>query len=504
MINIYDLYKPLRNHLRKIDLRSLLWLIWKAQQGLNESGLVEVRGGTGNHIGSIFGWELHILAREALLHSTDGTTQQYVDTNGLIELINHLRRIAEGISERTINSGGRAMRELHPLMHQQARWQHPRDWDRFFRAFRIYNSENVRPMLEQTVGIRLSSIFTMALAIAGNLRNTDEVCSNVDYTGVGVSSAERDAFFAMVGADHSTIHGLLKSSQRYDQGWAHSWNVLEAMPLVRLRFNHLHEYQCPLPGMLLRRVTEGLFYDLAKSDFAFGNAYGRAFEGYVGDVLRAQFRDSTHCVIEEQMYEVKKNIKHGVDWIVSDSTGHIMVECKARRMRFDAKVTADGDSLDLSLDDLAASVVQHYRNVDDAKKGRTHWVPDDLPVFLFIITYEDWYLFAPHVVDRLHELVRERLMEIGLAALMEVSPFIVTSIAEFERAGQAIAHIGIGPFCASRVEKPYRHFGLGTYAGEAFPTVMVPYQRLFPSSDQEMLGHLSHLMELPGQLEKQM
>jgi hypothetical protein len=107
------------------------------------------------------------------------------------------------------------------------------------------------------------------------------------------------------------------------------------------------------------------------------------------------------------------------------------------------------------------------------------------------------------VVDRLHELVHDKLIKIGLVVLMETSPFIVTSIAELERAGQAIAHIGIGPFCSARVGKTYRHFGLSTYAEEAFSTVKVPYRGLFPESDQEMLGHLAHLMELPGELVKQ-
>lgn len=344
----------------------------------------------------------------------------------------------------------------------------------------------------------------MSLAIAGSSTKADEVRSDVDYTGLGISSAERDAFFAMVGTDLSSIRQSLENPERYDESWAYRWNALEATPLVRLHSNRLHEYLCPVPDMLLRRVTEGLFYDLGKSKVAFGNAYGHAFESYVGDVLRAQFRGSTHRVMEETPYEVSKKLKHGVDWIVTDSTGHLMIECKARRMKLDAKVTADGDSLDEALDELAVSIVQHYRNVDDAKKGRTHWIPDDLPVFPIIVTYEDWYVFAKHVVDRLHELVYEKLNKIGLVVLMETSPFIVTSIAELERAGQAIAHIGIGPFCLARVEKIYRHFGLGTYAYEAFPTVKVPYQRLFPESDQEMLGHLSHLMELPGELEKQM
>jgi hypothetical protein len=96
----------------------------------------------------------------------------------------------------------------------------------------------------------------------------------------------------MVGADLFSIRQSLEGPQRYDESWAYSWNALEATLLVRLRDNRLHEFLCPVPDLILRRVTEGLFYDRGKSKLAFGNAYGHAFERYVGDVLRVQFSDS--------------------------------------------------------------------------------------------------------------------------------------------------------------------------------------------------------------------
>jgi hypothetical protein len=185
-MNIYDLYKPLRNDLNKLELSSLLHLIWWVQRGSTQSETVDVRNHlTRRVIASIYKWELQILAREALAQSTIDTKQKRADTNDLFKLVTHVRRITTDISQRTVDSGEGAFRALHPLIHQQARWQHTQDWDRFFRAYRIYNDENVRPILEQTVGIRLTSIFTMALAIAGSSARSDEVRSDVDYTGPG-------------------------------------------------------------------------------------------------------------------------------------------------------------------------------------------------------------------------------------------------------------------------------------------------------------------------------
>lgn len=149
MMNIYDLYKPLRNDLSKLELGSLLHLIWRVQSGPTASATVDVRDEvTGRVIASIYKWELHILAREALAQSKIDSKQKRADRGDLFKLVTHVRRITTAITQRTIDSGEGAFRTLHPLMHQQARWQHTQDWDRFFRAFRIYNSEKVRPMLE--------------------------------------------------------------------------------------------------------------------------------------------------------------------------------------------------------------------------------------------------------------------------------------------------------------------------------------------------------------------
>jgi hypothetical protein len=52
----------------------------------------------------------------------------------------------------------------------------------------------------------------------------------------------------------------------------------------------------------------------------------------VGMVLGEIFEAGTFVVVPEQVYIVKKQQKHGVEWIVSDATGNLCFECKARRI----------------------------------------------------------------------------------------------------------------------------------------------------------------------------
>ncbi|QEL65693.1 hypothetical protein OTERR_22170 [Oryzomicrobium terrae] len=495
-IDIYDLYKPLRNHIRTLDLQALLELIHGIQRGYENSVEIKFRTPLGN-TWNIFRWELHILAREALLHASQGNGSKQPSLQDIFKLINAVRHISNEISKKTINSGMSAMRSLHPLIHQQARWQNTRDWDRFYRIFRIYSHKDIHQLLHAVLGVRLTTIYTLTFAIAGSAqRSTPRILSTTDYTLMGISAAERDAYFAMVSASHASLRESIKVSAQYNERWAFTWNPLEATPLVQLRPHRPNEYLCPLPELLLRRATDSLFFDLINEE-SFSNPYGAAFQNYVGDVLRAQFKEPTHCVQEEREYSVNSNRKHGIDWIVSDTTGHIMLECKTRRIRVDAKAVADGDPLTKAIENLTEAVVQHYKNIHDALAGKTSWIPDGKPIYPIIVTLDDWYLCAPHVVEMLQSHVHAQLCIINLDRLLESSPFIVTSIAEFEQTGQAMAKIGINQFCSSCIQLPNRHFGLYLHASQAFPNTKVEYQRLFAKSDQEMFGHLAHLMNLP-------
>lgn len=496
MVNIFDLYKPLRNEIRRLALRPALARVWQYQQRAAVSGVLKLRTRAGGPDLEVYVWELHILCREILLHAA-GDRDALSTPDGLLRLINHIRRISEGTSARTIDSGSSAMRALHTLVHQQARWQYARDEARMFRAFHIYSDHELAPRLEQATGLSVSAKYTLALAIGGMARRHVDTSAAQDYSAVGVTREARDAFFQMTGATVEEVRRDLAERQRYDESWAFTWNALEARPLINLDNNRTPVFWCPFPDLLFRRVTEGLFYDLLKSGTPFGDQYGRAFERYVGSVLHEVFDSDRFAVIGEQPYEINGQRKHGVDWIVSDATGNIFIECKARRLRQEAKESVEGETLEQSLDELAGAVVQLYKNMDDAISGRSKWTPNGLPSFPFVVTYEDWYLFTPHVVDYLVECVQRRLEKVRLPrSLTATTPFFVTSIAEFETAGQAIAYLSIERFCAARAISEYRHFRLSGFAQTVFPGEAIVYRRLMENSWDEILPQLKHLLDI--------
>ena len=157
-------------------------------------------------------------------------------------------------------------------------------------------------------------------------------------------------------------------------------NPMEETPLVSLGASRPGRLICPLPQLLLRRVTSGLYYDIVKAA-GFDNPFGNSFQTYIGDVLKAACPAPPFSIRPERPYYVGGNLHHGTDWVISDNGGHLFIECKTKRLRLDAKTRCDSEALEKDVAVLAKAIAQHYRNIKDAIDAKTDWTPDDQPIY---------------------------------------------------------------------------------------------------------------------------
>lgn len=229
---------------------------------------------------------------------------------------------------------------------------------------------------------------------------------------------------------------------------------------------------CPIPRYLIRRTPAGIFYDLVKAA-DFDNPFGNSFQAYVGEVINATCPPPRFTALAEQPYNVGRQKKHGVDWILSDSTGHLFIESKTKRLTVDAKIRSDTVALDKDLVVMATAVVQHYANIRDALDGKTPWVPDGLPVYPLVLTLEDWFIFSPRVVQMLREHVSRLLADAGIPnTVLEEMPYTIASAYEFEITSQVIAQVGILPVMAKKTAPEQQGWSLLPLARNDFTEEM--------------------------------
>lgn len=129
---------------------------------------------------------------------------------------------------------------------------------------------------------------------------------------------------------------------------------------------------------------------------------------------------------------------------------------------------------------LAGAVIQSYKNIDEAMRGVASWTVKSDRIFPLVITLEDWYLMSPNLHEALRELIQEGLERSGLSKeLTSMMPYCITSIAEFELTGQAIAQVGIEQVLGLKMQEEYRDWHLSGFTAEMLPENLQPYRKLF-------------------------
>jgi len=348
------------------------------------------------------------------------------------------------------------------------------------RAYKLFGSSEMRPITESRTGLDLDCLFRLGIACSYLFLDQPNFDTNQNFSVLRVSDEEVASFFELFSASLKQHRAQTEDNQCYDGGWVYGFNTLHARPLVRLDPNRSHVVTCPIPTLLQHRFTDGLFYDAVEHD-DFSNAFGRSFELYVGEVLRKTL-DRSFAIRPEQKYRVGKDSKHGPDWVVSDETGHLFIECKTKRLPRVAKFTSGDNELSKELDILSEYIVKHYRNIDDMRLGRTSWIPDDKPIIPLILTLENWWLFLQPIVEKLTDRLNEKFDKLKVSSkLLAEMPYIIASIDEFETAAMIVSKTGIAEYFVPKQSKHYRTWALTVFTQERFGSDMRDAQReLFP------------------------
>ena len=244
---------------------------------------------------------------------------------------------------------------------------------------------------------------------------------------------------------------------------------------------------CPIPRHLLRRASAGIFFDLVKAA-NFDNPFGNSFQTYVGEVAKIFCKPPIFSILAEDTYHVGKRKKHGVDWVLSDATGHIFIESKTKRLTVNAKTLSDTVALDKDLAVMADAISQHYKNIRDALDGKTRWKPDALPIFPIILTLEDWFIFSPQVDQMLMKHLARKLAEANIPnQILDEMPYTIASVHEFELGIQVVAQLGIFQVMNKKTSGDQRRWSFQPFLSSEFKEQMKNVNRYLFEDEWETL-----------------
>ncbi|CUJ69456.1 Uncharacterised protein [Achromobacter xylosoxidans] len=435
----YQAYKPLRNLLRRLSLEESLIALW--QYSAHLSGDVRLpalahgvdgRGMPLDIAKSVHPWELSLLAREVILHasSQDGLNLRSLST--FAKAINRVKDLSAFGAENMDMDG--LMLQIHRLAHQQFPVQRGVQLVDLMRYRLIFQHPSVTQLFTNGIGLTSENFFFLGFAVAASLMARPRFITNTDFTPFGISDDQRDAFFKLLVRTKQVLRQMCEEKQKFGPSWAYTTNPLAYAPLVNVDAEFPHRVYGPVPNMVLRRITSGVYFDLVNLN-GFNQAYGPAFDHYIGLVMRKTLGSTPLWGVHKpKPYRIKNRGElEGADWILSDGTATLFIECKAARPQAKAIEAESKSDVEQTIDRLAAMIVQNYQNIAHALVGLTDWRPNLMPVYNLVVTLEDFIAFGAVIAPPVRAKVLEGLKCKGLSAqLIDEVPYSLVSAHEFE------------------------------------------------------------------------
>ena len=494
----YNKYKPLRNHVRQLSIELSLQHIWHLSQHLlSDRSLFQDPSFKSfspkfktlkNHI---YPWELAIILREIILNSESNAKKGLNDIQTLGKVINGIRNYNDYITSSNTSDIDSVLKALHSITQLQFPWQKRSSLDSLIRYLKIFGTDTVNTVIYAQLGLSITELILIGLAARGHLMRYPGFNLKQSYSDFGIHPDKSEIFFERLTINIDSLKEKYKSHEAHTEHWSYTWNQLEQTPFISLYESHHHLIYCPIPELLFKRITSGLFYDIVGAS-NFDNAYGEAFENYVGEVLNRVFSKPYHIHKPTPIMD-GKNIKHRADWLVSAPLASLLIECKTKRLRQNSKVDFDGDPLKEDIHTMAKYIVQTYKNldvelsqVDTATKQPSLWFP-------IIVTLEEWFLFSPALQERLEYETRTLLQINNLPESFLLNfPYTIMSISELEVTGQVIDKVGIQQFFEKKCSPNYKNWDLRGFCNQQYKEEMNQITSvLFADEGEKLINHFS-------------
>jgi hypothetical protein len=475
---IYKAYKPLRNAIRKLELADSLGVIRAYMTNLqfNQNIPPDCQVHPDYYAkGAAWVSEFHLetICREVVLHAREfGRAEDTLkDWKILARTVNRLKKLEELIAAR-YRSSDFLMQELHRMAHRQFPWQAFRpNAVNITRYHMIYGHPPLAGIIKMATGLSPEELFLFGMALLGVFLNSFAQTYPAAIQIPGLSPEGLDRFLGHFSRNLPELKGLLQTEHQMNERFAYAYHSLRAFPLIRMKFQGKDHLVCPIPTLLFWRFIGGIYYEIF-SQPGFENAFGEAFQWYVGQVLENGTTREKTRIYPECEYRVGRDTKRTVDWIVDQGNAALFVEAKTKRLRFEARVEiVQQDILSKELDKLAAMIVQVYKSIRDYRDGKypNYAFDPQRKIYPMVVTLEDWFLMGPKMVNEVKGDVSRRMEkeEIPLEYLKDM-PFSVCSTHEFEQAVQVMDQVGIVTVMQGKVVDSRQEWTLSAFLRDGF------------------------------------
>lgn len=423
-----------------IRFLNAVWATRSIQSGNEKAGrrlLLEVPTEASNaSIGSelaIHPWELELLINERLALTYDALFLSINMTHwGQIAQFVNLVRDMENKESGFYNQGRDIIDHLFRIASRQFQWQQGfLSRQEIFRSTFVYGQGKAAEYFKSKYGIDVPTFSAVCFAYFAMYVDHPQTQRKTDFSIIGISDDEREVVLSIISRSLRQLRELARESRTNEGEAAFKASVLRQFPLIGIGANE-SRLCCPLPDLLMSRMTSGLFYDVVGGGGTIRKEIGERFEQYAFMTID---RLSPEISVEREFsYPTKLGERKSSDLLFNahDAITHL-IECKANRL---AQATRFGD-FDVDrrgYDEMVKGVTQIWRFASDLRRGITNRrIARD--AIGGLLTMDSWFVAAPKrqeaILAAAERQTREKFPEVDD---VDRIPVAFLYMPEFERA----------------------------------------------------------------------
>jgi hypothetical protein len=476
-------FKPLRNYLRGLNQEAVLSSIYYLSNHLEwdvdlPTHLVQANPYNKHKMRlGFYLWSLDTLSREVILSADDRHGSRGIDWRVCAKALRLLHNAEEAasrsIDDRTVFS------EMNRIGHRQFHWQQDFSFDDLARYMRIYGQPDMREVIEAEYKLTIEQLFQGGFALLATFLSHEALAPGFPAQASKMLGFNVAPLIERFTTTVEELRPLVQAEQSLDRDWAYTFNPLRTYPLLKMPSGIT---RCPMTGMLSRRFTDGMYYEIGKIPDALSRHLGPAYQAYVGEVL-TRSSAGNFTLTAEMPYGTAKKPKDTVDWIVEDQSGSLFLECKVLRLgKLARSKMAPAPETEREYKKLAKAIAQIYQTLKDALDGQyPNWSLSSTPVYPIIVTMDDWNLFTSFTQGIVNDLARDEMTRRGVdPAFLNSHPYKLCHIREFEQAIQVMSHASISKVMSGIHSKERLGWQMSGYLNTDFPEEIKLSKSLFP------------------------
>ena len=384
---------------------------------------------------AIYKWELETLITRLL-----SVPKQHLATrrlncgvfNAAALVTKHLRKLENAESGLYLKRFG-IFNELHRIGQRQFPWQRGYfNTPQFVRYAYIYNHGQAKSYFEQSHHLSINDFSLIGFGLYWACSQNPWIHRSFSFKEIGLRRETVEAGLKLLSIG---VHEAQKEATAFmgekQIPTAYRKSLLRQHPIIA--FNEKQDgLIAPLPQLILLRVTAGVFYDLVGGPSSIRNEASARFEQYSLEFMRAMM--PSFDVRKGERYLKGGNTIEAPDILVSEGGQlTIVIECKARRLSFDAQFGEDPvKDAQQGYTEMGKGVFQLWRYFSHLRRGI---VPN---TFLtgsahgVVLTLDPWLTMSEKLREHVESMAhRQADADDGITA-EDRRPVIFCSIADFE------------------------------------------------------------------------